>query len=213
MIASPAPCRPSPLTLLAILAGNLIPIAGVLWFGWNAAQVLLLYWIETFIVGVVTYQRIRTAQGGTGHVNRDSHPAGRPEGFFVMHYGIFWLVHGVFVVIMLFMFGDVGGPGAVWRATFGNGGFWLAAAGMALTHAVVFWREWVRPRAWMTADPEMELFRPYGRVFALHIVVVAGFWLLLKFGGGAVGLIILLCAAKALVELVIEIIPKRPVRE
>lgn len=46
-------------TLIA-LAGNLIPLAGVLYWGWDPFQLLMLYWMETVIVAGFALARVGT---------------------------------------------------------------------------------------------------------------------------------------------------------
>ena len=83
---------------------NLFVLAGVLAWGWPPGNVLVLFWVENVILGVVTAVRIATAQGGL--------QPGAPTGsrvakvlFFTVHYGIFALVHGVFAGIIAFSIG------------------------------------------------------------------------------------------------------------
>ena len=39
---------------LALLAGNAVPLAGVLLFGWRAESILVMYWMEAGVVGCRT---------------------------------------------------------------------------------------------------------------------------------------------------------------
>jgi hypothetical protein len=47
-----------PLSLLALIAANLAPLFGVLFFGWDAAAIVLLYWIENLIIGAYNILRM-----------------------------------------------------------------------------------------------------------------------------------------------------------
>ena len=38
--------------LLLILATNAMPLAGVEFWKWNAFQIIFLYWLESFVVGI-----------------------------------------------------------------------------------------------------------------------------------------------------------------
>ncbi len=52
-----------------LVAFNLIPLAGVLWFGWDLFSILVLYWLESGVVGVVNVLRIARAQGAALQVS------------------------------------------------------------------------------------------------------------------------------------------------
>ena len=71
-----------------LVAANLVPLAGVLFLGWDLAIVMALFWAENVVIGV--YAALRMAL-----VTRRLALFLVP--FFVSHYGMFTLVHGVFV--------------------------------------------------------------------------------------------------------------------
>lgn len=198
-----APKGVSLFSVLAIVAGGLVPIWGVLHYGWDAVQVVILYWIETLIVGVFTHQRLL---GVERQSRQDRDGPFRNSGFFVMHYGLFCLVHGVFAVLLAILVMADGDAGAVWRATLANRDFWSAVVGVGLMQTMIFWREWVRPQAWRTADGTAEMFRPYGRVLAMHFMVLAGF-LLIGLTNAPMLMVLILCGAKLVVDLLLELWP------
>ena len=96
-----APPLLSPATLI-LLAANLLPLAGVLFWGWDAFVILVLYWFETAIIGFWTIVRVATASrdalGGITMTGTTRTPS--PFGlalFFVAHAGIFMGVHFAFL--------------------------------------------------------------------------------------------------------------------
>ena len=50
-------------SLLAIIVTGLIPIWGVTNYGWDAIQIVVLFWLETLLVGIFTWLRVRDARG------------------------------------------------------------------------------------------------------------------------------------------------------
>lgn len=66
-----------------LIAANLVPLVGVLWFGWNVWTVLTIYWLENGIVGLFNILKMHRATPPAG--------PGITLGF-VMNYGIFWVV-------------------------------------------------------------------------------------------------------------------------
>lgn len=181
-----------PTAVAVAVISNLIPAAGVAFMGWSASQILILYWMENVILGILTIPRIVAAGRG------------RPESlgvalFFVVHYGLFCLGHLIFVVVLVTGLVS-GGDDLVADADDGRG-FYLAILGVALLHLVFQIREWWMPKLWRDAAPASEMFRPYGRIFVLHLTVLLGAWLLIGTGAPA-ATILLLCVLKLTLELV-----------
>jgi hypothetical protein len=86
-------------------AFNLAPLYGIYAWGWDAFQLLLLYWAETVILFVCTLAHIACIppqQLGTMIVNNRSVPATRAMmvGFFALHGGLFITVHLVFLCVL-----------------------------------------------------------------------------------------------------------------
>ncbi len=91
-------------SIVALVAANVIPIIGVLFFKWSLITILVLYWLENGIVGLWNIPRIALARGSAPATASAGPPAMFGQGceryavipFFVFHYGLFWVVHGVF---------------------------------------------------------------------------------------------------------------------
>ena len=80
-------------------------------------------------------------------------------------------------------------------------GFYLAILAVAVLHLISQVREWWLPGRWREAQPGSEMFKPYGRIFVLHLTVLLGAWLIVGAGAPA-ATILLLCALKLALELV-----------
>lgn len=220
--------------VLALVVANLLPLAGVVWWGWTVLEVLVLYWLESGIVGLLNVPKILLARGesdgveGTGGASDTTttspttriHVRGLPREwfndpsgaahnaglaiFFVFHYGVFWVVHGVFVFALpLFALGSSFGGGAFSGGPVGGGGpfagiplgvasgwgfgtslsvFALAVASMALSHGVSFAVNYLGRGEHRTVTPDAQMMRPYGRVMVLHMTVLFGAWLVASLG-------------------------------
>jgi hypothetical protein len=100
------------LSAAVLVAVNLIPLVGVAFWDWSLFLILVLYWIESGIIGVLHIFKIASAQGPSSVPVAKSRiglrlggvaaglARGGIIGFFVLHYGMFWLVHGIFVFLM-----------------------------------------------------------------------------------------------------------------
>ena len=49
----------------ALILANLVPLAGVLWFGWDVWGVLIIYWLENGIFGLFNVLKMRRPRGRT----------------------------------------------------------------------------------------------------------------------------------------------------
>jgi hypothetical protein len=157
------------LQILGTLAVNAIPLAGVLWFGWHVFEVLLVYWFENLAIGIFHAARLdictrtNAAPGGWG-----------TTAFFALHYGIFTLVHGVFVFVYFGVLSD---------------GILASKGGLSLPVLSVFgWQalqlalDTMDTQRFKGRDPNTMMFEPYPRVFALHVAVILGGFLIGEFG-------------------------------
>jgi hypothetical protein len=124
--------KPYPLSknasLIALIAANLLPVAGVLLWDWNVFEIVSLYWFENVLIGVINVLKMLTAAGDLSAPGEGLNKAGIPREhpdtpaylsnpaaggviqhgiklflipFFTIHYGMFCFVHGIFVFTLL----------------------------------------------------------------------------------------------------------------
>ncbi len=81
-----------------LILSNLIPLAGILFWGWDVFVLLCLYCLETAVIGFWTIARVAAMSRDPGSV------AGRSiagtlglAGFFTVHAGLFMTVHMLFI--------------------------------------------------------------------------------------------------------------------
>lgn len=163
-----------------VLATNLFVLAGVVAWGWPPGNVFLLFWIENAILGGVTAVRIATAAGPD-----DGSPAASDSirrfprwgqvGFFVLHYGLFAVVHLVFVAILAIAVGT-------------SWGFWplgLPALLIAVRYVTDLTAVWFLGRRRFEVTSERAFWSPYPRLVVLHVATLLGFFLAMPFGAGS----------------------------
>lgn len=190
--------RSSRLALAALVVANLVPLAGVVALGWGVYDVMLLYWLENGVVGVFTLARMATA----GRAPLATLVVGP---FFALHYGLFWLVHGVFVVSLFGPegpftgsgpAGPTGGPGLGLSLPIAGEvplvpGVGWALAALVLSHGVSFVQHWLLGGERVGVDPGAIMPRPYGRVVVLHLTLIAGGFLVLALGAPVLALVLM----------------------
>src|SRR5690349_7377412 len=50
---------------IAVLVGNLLPLAGVWWWGWDVFEILILFWMQTVLVIALAVPRIAKLPAGS----------------------------------------------------------------------------------------------------------------------------------------------------
>lgn len=206
------PYRPDA-TQVALLLANLLPVAGVLWFGWDVGSIVVLYWIENLIVGVLTILKMLVT-GGRDTLFRIV--------FFCVHYGGFCAIHGLFV-LKLTQFADVDtlaataaswpGPLALVEKFVLLAQQLLAAApaqmlwavlALLISHGASFLLLFIGQQEYRRVSGKQLMTAPYRRVALLHITIIAGGFLV-KALGSPLGLLLALVALKTGMDIILHI--------
>jgi hypothetical protein len=181
-------------SVLMLVAVNLIPLGGVLFFGWQVFPIMFLFWLENMVVGVFNVAKMLLACGPGSHVGVKLFLV----PFFTVHYGIFTLVHGAFVFAMF---------GADWRGGGLGGGplnfdqvqdlvtqqhLGWAVLALVVSHGFSFVTNYLLNGAYRTAIAPVLMMQPYGRVVVLHLAILGGGFLVMLMGMPVVGLVLLI---------------------
>jgi len=165
-----------------------LPLVGLFVWGWDWRPIVLLYWLENITIGGATFiSLVRRARAGE--------PQGMPAGFFLMHYGLFTFVHGVFVVVMINLIPVMTDTPA---APFDP----LLVVAVWLLTTLVQWFLALR------ADPPLPsgIGRAYGRVVVLHLTILGAVWLIAAFGLPAI-VAVFLVVLHAIVDIAGLVLP------
>ncbi|MCL5271246.1 MAG: DUF6498-containing protein [bacterium] len=188
------------LSIVSLAAANMVPVVGVIWFGWNAAVIILLYWSENVIIGLYGVLKLT--------LPKVDNPLGDlcklfVIPFFCVHFGGFCAAHGLFLMVLLrlsagieaaFQLGEefeslfrgLTWPGplifpqllilviaGLWRGR-PLGSEWQIA-GLLVSHGVSFIQNYIFKREYRSATLTNLMFQPYERVLSLHAaIIVAG---------------------------------------
>jgi hypothetical protein len=191
--------------LIALIVANAIPLIGVLFLGWSVWNILVIYWLENGIVGAFNVLKMARSDGSapsaaTFMVN------GQPATtmtkvalipFFVMHYGIFWFVHGIFVLTLpaFLSLGLREGPGL----DLDPGAVLFAAVALAISHGLSYWWNFLRGGEYRRVTPAQLMFAPYRRLIALHLTIIFGA-IAVMFTGAPVAAVAILVAVKTILD-------------
>lgn len=186
---------------LALIVANLVPLVGVLFYDWRLLDVMMVYWLENGVIGTFNLARMVTA-------GRAPAAAVFFGPFFTVHYGMFWLVHGVFVVTLFGPGGFVGSAPGVPDAALVSGsaavlhlpitgavplssGVLWAVASVALSHGASFVQNWFLGGERRRTSPADLMRRPYARVLVLHVTLLAGGFAVTALGRPVLALVLM----------------------
>ena len=176
------------LTSAILVIGNLIPLAGVLFFGWSVYEIVLLFWAENLVVGGYAIARMVTLFRRNGDKrNLLLIP------FFCFHFGMFTMVHLVFVISMFRPEDHVAG---------GTGmSLWIPFLALLISHGASYVMNFLGKQEYRGMDGEEVMMAPYKRVVILHVTILVGGFLVSALGQPAIALA-LLVGLKIVIDLV-----------
>jgi hypothetical protein len=164
----------SPSTL-ALIAANLIPLAGAAFGDWNLGMIMVLYWAESAIIGIFNLCKIvvigKWAALFTGP-------------FFLGHFGGFMAGHFLFLYTLF-----VKGPSADPTASASLDevlqmfmGLWPALLVLFLSHGYSFFANFLGRREYLGKTVKDQMSEPYTRIVFMHMVIIFGGGLTLFLG-------------------------------
>lgn len=210
-------------TVLAALVGsNLVPLLGVLVFDWSIQGLLVVYWLESGIIGLLNVPKILSAHGAETSASRSEAaqltsggetvtlpdppesipetPAWRRENggvalFFIKHYGLFWLGHGVFIGIFPLI---ATGMAFVPRAALPT--MAVGAGAVGVSHYVSYRQNYLSGGEWRTVPPGRRINAPYGRVMVMHLTIIFGAFVVARIDA-PVGVLVIMIGLKIALDI------------
>lgn len=200
--------------LIGLLLANAIPIVGVFAFGWQALDLLLLYWLEAAVVGVFTVVRVLLAMGdptdtGLGALFGFDRYTGPGAGtsnarfgavaLFCFQYGPLWVIHGAALFLLPgFAFEPLGWDPLAVLPTL------LPAVGaMALSHGLSFGLGFLAGGVWERTAPVAQVFAVFPRLLVLHYAVLIGGFGAVTLGSPLFALVVLV-VLKTVADVLVE---------
>jgi Family of unknown function (DUF6498) len=170
--------------ILVALLVNVVPIVGVLRYGWSATNVLVLYWFENVLVAVFTCVRLivhrrltrkrgywRTDQIGGLEVN------GKPVhtnilGEYALTAFLFTAAHGVFVGVIVMIFAQNYPDQPMWHVSLPQVARGVLAITAMLGAELLVDLTTIRARSF--AEMKGYVQGRLSRVFVLHLAIIFG---------------------------------------
>lgn len=190
---APAGEKAAAWSVWVLVAANLFPLYGVLAWDWQVFPLLALFWMENVIIGLLNVARMLAAD--------PADPALWLAKlfyipFFSVHYGFFTVGHGVFVLSGMFG-GESGGvqgldvlaPALNAARTYD---LWLPIAALGASHLFSFFWNYLQRGEYLRASLSELMFKPYARVFVLHITIIGGGFAAMALGSPVWALVLLI---------------------
>jgi hypothetical protein len=202
---------------LILIAANLVPLLGIAFWHWDAFLLLVLYWMETAIIGFWTMMMIAVAPHET------IGPKARQTSrlflipFFIVHSGIFMGVHFLFLWTLFSgaWAQRVHDPFDFIHAIVIGAGLWLPLAALFISRGFSFLLSVFGARflpAWLSLAPSKEhigddnpfsekklLGGFYSRIIVMHLTILIGGFFAVALG--TTGALMFMVALKIAIDL------------
>lgn len=177
----------------ASLSVDLLPLLAIVTLGWGPTALVALYWLENLLIGGFTL--LRMVASGFGNVLNFA-LAVFLVPFFIVHYGMFCVGHGTF--LMAFATQNSTGSTSLsvgnlvdWAISTGPHMLWFLAAIAAVGFAF-FVRDFWLNGDYKRTDISALMFSPYGRIVTLHVAILLGAFLTFGLGQPMLGVLLLI---------------------
>jgi hypothetical protein len=162
-----------------LVAANLVPLAGVLFWEWNAFALIVLFWMESVVIGgsiVLQMLCVRPREAALWLAKLFLVP------LFCVLYGVPTAFYGA---IVLSLFGSLVSPGRYGAAgpldawapaarAAADYGLWPALAALAASYLFSFFWNTLYRGEFRRATLSGLIGKPFGRMIVVHIVVIVG---------------------------------------
>ena len=214
-----------------LIAANALPLFGVLFLGWDTFSIVALYWSENVIIGAINVLKMITCNPDMAAIYAFKFDkGGRTDGdladkyastarsalfanqaskfflvpFFIFHYGLFCLVHGMFVFV-LFGHESIGhfgffGPLTDITQVFSQERIWWCVFALVASHLWSFFVNYLGRGEYRRSVVIVLMMQPYARIIVLHIAIILGAFVSMAFGSN-IGILTILIVGKTMLDL------------
>ena len=204
---------------LILIAANALPLLGVVFWQWDTFLLLVLYWMETAIIGFWTLLLVALLPHDIVGPTARQTSRWFLVPFFIVHSGIFMSVHFMFLWAMFAgpWPARVGGPVSFLRIVVIESGLWVPLVALFVARGVsslfgAFGKALLP--AWLVPDSGTAAAKPkddnpfsdkrllggfYIRIVVMHLAILFGAFVAVVFGN--IGPLVLMVALKTAIDL------------
>lgn len=166
------------ISILFLIAANVVPIIGTLFFNWSVFEIIFIYWCESGIIGFFNLLKIMIK-------TRPIFLAIFLCIFFTIHFGGFMFGHLMFIFIL---FADQSiNLNIIYE-------FIYPISALFISHLVSFIYNFIGKEEYKSSNDSLtfDMLPPYKRIFIMQFVLVLGGMLITLFNNKIVGLVLLI---------------------
>lgn len=171
------------LSLALLVASNLVPLAGALLFGWRIGDLMLLFWLESAIIGLFNILKIFRIAGVSAIFY---------VLFFIGHFGIFMSVHLMLLFSLFLENGDNSGTMTLAETAIIFYMLWPAILALFISHGFSFYENFLGRKEYLFLTVQDQMQKPYSRIVLLHVTLLIGGFLVMATTSTLVPLIMLM---------------------
>lgn len=176
---------------ISLIGANIIPIAGVIFLDWKVLDIMLIFWMENVVIGVITVLKMLTIL-----MQEKTLETTFLIPFFTIHYGLFCVAHVVFIFalfgrevtdnIELFVNHPI-----VASQTVILPGLLYSVLALFLSHFISFLVNFLGRKEYQKTSTIKLMASPYVRIFILQATIIFGGWAVMATGEKTPALILL----------------------
>ncbi len=163
--------------LIFLILVNFIPVFGVFLLHWDIATIIVIYWLETIIIGFLNVPKMWACEGSFGLKIYLTI-------FFAFHFGMFSWGHYTFL-------NDLFGANRILSGLKEGGPIVWTVASLFVSHLFSLFFNFYRKREYVGRLANSQMFFPYGRIVVMHIMIIIGGFLVMMFGAPIFALLML----------------------
>ena len=152
---------------LVLIAANIVPLLGAVFWNWDLGLLMLLYWAESAVIGFFNVCKIAV-------IGKWMAPGAAL--FFLGHFGGFMAIHFLFLNALFLQ--DTGGSGSVDASLREVAelflGIWPALLALFISHGFSFISNFLGRQEYRQRTMREQMSEPYSRIIFMHMVIIFG---------------------------------------
>jgi len=169
-------------SIIALIIANLVPLVGMLFWGWTLLSVLIFYWLESAVIGIFNVPKMLLAstipKGSSLPINQRIIITIILKfflaPFFLMHYGAFMMVHLLFIFLISSLADSNLGTGIITNMGQAISPMVYPALFLFASHGISFFVNFIGKEEYKKESIKNLMAAPYKRITVMHLTLLLG---------------------------------------